>query len=134
MDHKQDIDDDLHQLKYKFCETASFVVGKTNAKRSVSLLLFNGEKIKAAGNVTIPPNHEVPTTGQVVECRYLYGFRESGCIYQPVYLDVRDDITAEECNQCTMDAGANAPESDPRMVDLTHPWLRKKEERARDHG
>ena len=50
-----------------------------------------------AGNVTIPPNHEIPTTGQVVECRYLYAFRESGSIYQPVYLGARDDITSDEC-------------------------------------
>ena len=85
------------QLKYKFCETASFIVGKVNAKRSVGLLIFDGEKIKAAGNVTIPPNHEIPATGQVVECRYLYAFRESGSIYQPVYLGVRDDITSDEC-------------------------------------
>ena len=85
------------QLKYKFCETASFVVGKTNARRSVGLLLFDGDKIKAAGNVTIPPNHDIPAGGRVVECRYLYAFPESGCIYQPVYLGTRDDITAEEC-------------------------------------
>jgi len=32
-----------------------------------------------------------------VECRYLYAFKESGCIYQPVYLGTRDDIPAEEC-------------------------------------
>ncbi len=85
------------QLKYKFCATASFIVGKINAKRSVSLLLFTGDRIGAAGNVTIPPNHPVPETGQVIECRYLYAFRESGCIYQPVYLGARDDIRAEEC-------------------------------------
>ena len=30
-------------------------------------------------------------------CRYLYAFKESGCIYQPVYLGTRDDIPAEEC-------------------------------------
>ena len=85
------------QLKYKFCETASFIVGKINAKRSVSLLLFEGDKIKAAGNVTIPPNRDIPAGGQIVECRYLYAFRESGCIYQPVYLCTRDDIPGEEC-------------------------------------
>lgn len=84
-------------LKHKFCETASFIVGKVNAKRSVSLLLFEGDKIKAAGNVTIPPNHEVPQTGQVVECRFLYAFKESGSIYQPVFLNTRPDILAEEC-------------------------------------
>jgi bifunctional non-homologous end joining protein LigD len=85
------------QLKYKFVTTASFIVGKINAKRSVSLLLFDGDKIKPAGNVTIPANHEIPATGQVIECRYLYAFKESGCIYQPVYLGVRDDITTDEC-------------------------------------
>jgi len=83
--------------KLKFHESASFIVGKINAKRSVSLLLFTGDRIGAAGNVTIPPNHDVPATGQVVECRYLYAFRESGAIYQPVYLGARDDIRAEEC-------------------------------------
>lgn len=85
------------QLKYKFCETASFIVGKVNAKRSVSLMLNTGRNLTAAGNVTIPPNHEVPKPGAIVECRYLYAFKESGCIYQPVYLGTRDDIPAEDC-------------------------------------
>ena len=63
----------------------------------ISLSDFAGKNLAAAGNVTIPPNHDIPATGQVVECRYLYAFRESGCIYQPVYLGTRDDIRAEEC-------------------------------------
>ena len=85
------------QLKHKFHETASFIVGKINAKRSVTLYLYVGKNLKMAGNVTIPPNHPVPEKEQVVECRYLYAFRESGSIYQPVYLGARDDIPAEEC-------------------------------------
>ena len=85
------------QLKYKFCATASFIVGKINAKRSVTLQLLDGNTLVGAGNVTIPPNHEIPAPGWIVECRYLYAFKESGCIYQPVYLGVRDDIRAEEC-------------------------------------
>ena len=56
-----------------------------------------GQHPDGAGNVTIPPNHEIPAPGWIVECRYLYAFKESGCIYQPVYLGVRDDIRAEEC-------------------------------------
>ena len=99
------------QLKHKFCETASFVVGKINAKRSVSLLLFTGDRIGAAGNVTIPPNQAIPETGQVVECRYLYAFRESGCIYQPVYLGRREDITAEECTTSQLKFKASAEEA-----------------------
>ena len=85
------------QLKHKFCETASFIVTKPNPKRSVSLILFDGDRVEPAGNVTIPPNHDIPAPGTVVECRYLYAFRESGSIYQPVYLGPREDIRAEEC-------------------------------------
>jgi bifunctional non-homologous end joining protein LigD len=85
------------QLKHKFCETASFIVASANAKRSVNLMLLDGSEFKPAGKVTIPPNHEIPSNGQIVECRYLYAFKESGCIYQPVYRGVRDDITTKEC-------------------------------------
>ena len=85
------------QLKFKFVETASFVVRQINQQRSVALLLFDGDRIADAGNVTIPVNFEIPSVGSVVECRYLYAFRESGKIYQPVYLGVRSDIDPEEC-------------------------------------
>ncbi len=85
------------QLKYKFVQTASFIVAKVNDKRSVSLILFDGEKVRPAGNVTIPANHDIPSPGTVVECRYLYAFKESGSIYQPVFLGAREDIRSEEC-------------------------------------
>jgi bifunctional non-homologous end joining protein LigD len=86
------------QLKFKFVESASFIVTARNEKRSVSLGLFDGNELVSAGNVTIPPNHEVPAKGEVVECQYLYCFRESGSIYQPVYLGKRCDIPAAECS------------------------------------
>ena len=85
------------QLKLKFTESASFIVSKVNGKRSVALSLFDGDRSVPAGNVTIPPNHDIPPVGAVVECYYLYAFPESGSIFQPVYLGVRDDIRAEEC-------------------------------------
>lgn len=85
------------QLKYKFVEAASFVVTGHNAKRSVTLGLHDGAKLVSAGNVTIPPNHAIPQLGTVIEVKYLYAFRESGAIYQPVYLGPRDDIPASEC-------------------------------------
>ena len=84
------------QLKFKFQETASFIVSKVNGKRSVSLTLFDGDRVVPVGNVTIPPNHEVPQVGAISEVRYLYAHR-GGSIFQPVYLGVRDDIPAEEC-------------------------------------
>jgi bifunctional non-homologous end joining protein LigD len=91
------------QLKYKFVESASFVVTACNARRSVALGLYNGDSdndndtLVPAGNVTIPPNHPVPEIGEVIEARYLYAYRESGSIYQPVYLGKRTDIPAAEC-------------------------------------
>jgi bifunctional non-homologous end joining protein LigD len=33
----------------------------------------------------------------VIEVRYLHCLRESGSVYQPVYLGRRDDIPADEC-------------------------------------
>jgi bifunctional non-homologous end joining protein LigD len=86
-------------LKYKFVETASFIVGTVHRiKRSVRLTLINssGERVPA-GNVTVPPNHDVPPVGAVVEVRYLYTFPESGSVYQPIYLGRREDIEPSEC-------------------------------------
>ena len=62
------------QLKYKFVESASFVVIRRNSKRSVELGLYDGDTLVPAGNVTIPPNHAVPAPGEVVETRYLYAY------------------------------------------------------------
>lgn len=85
------------QLKFKFVETASFIVGSLNEKRSVTLKLLNGKSLVSAGNVTIPSNHQIPIAGTVVEVKYFYAFRESGCIYQPIYLGAREDIDPGEC-------------------------------------
>ena len=85
------------QMKFKFVETASFVVTGINAKRSVMLGLYDGDSLVPAGNVTIPPNHFIPEMGVVVETRYLYAHKQSGSIYQPVYLGPRTDIPAAEC-------------------------------------
>ena len=94
------------QLKHKFYATASFIVWKVNTKRSVCLALWGTSRAHpptspavqvTAGNVTIPPNHHIPKVGSVVEVRYLYAFKESGVIYQPVYLGLRADIDPSEC-------------------------------------
>ncbi len=84
-------------LKLKFYETASFLVSQINERRSVCLALVDDDTPVNAGNVTIPPNHDVPAPGDIVEVRYLYAFRESGCVYQPVYLGKRQDVSRSEC-------------------------------------
>ena len=86
------------QLKHKFCATLSAIVGTLNPQRSIEIKLFNAQgTLVSAGNVTIPINHAIPKVGEVVEVRYLYAFRESGCVYQPVYLGVRSDLLPTEC-------------------------------------
>lgn len=84
-------------LKHKFVESASCIVLAPNpAKRSVALVLYDRGNPIEVGNVTIPPNHPVPTPGAVVEVRYLYAF-PGGSLYQSVYLGPRPDIEPEEC-------------------------------------
>ena len=56
----------------------------------------NKMKVRRKG---IPPNHAVPAPGEVVECQFLYGFKESGSIYQPVDRGKRCDIPASECTK-----------------------------------
>ena len=85
------------QLKFKFCATLSAVVAKVNARRSVEVRLFNGKRWIACGNVTIPANHAIPKVGAIVEARYLHAHRDSGVLYQPVYLGPRDDVEPGEC-------------------------------------
>jgi bifunctional non-homologous end joining protein LigD len=57
-------------LKFKFVESASFVITGINTKRSVTLGLYDGDRLVPAGNVTIPPNHEIPQIGTVCDARY----------------------------------------------------------------
>jgi bifunctional non-homologous end joining protein LigD len=85
------------QLKHKFVATISAVVAKVNRQRSVELQLLDRDGWVKCGNVTIPANHKIPQAGQVVEVRYLYAFKESGVLYQPVYLGPRDDVDDIEC-------------------------------------
>jgi bifunctional non-homologous end joining protein LigD len=82
-------------IKCKFWATCSCVVAKVNARRSIALAMGG----KPIGNVTIPPNHEIPTIGQVVEIRYLYVTDVGGSLYQPIYLGIRDDVCADDCTR-----------------------------------
>jgi len=85
------------QRKHKFVATLSAVVTKVNIQRSVGISLLGKNGWQTAGNVTISANHDIPEIGQVVEVRYLYAFRESCVLFQPVYLGKRDDIDPNEC-------------------------------------
>ncbi len=85
------------QLKFKFVATLSAIVAKVNIQRSVEISLLKGRSLISCGNVTIPANHDIPKVGTVVEVRYLYAYRESHALHQPVYLGPRDDVEPGEC-------------------------------------
>lgn len=84
------------QVKFKFYATASVVVTQINVKRSVAVAVLDGEQSVEVGNVTIPPNKDVPPMNAVIEVRYLYAY-QGGSLYQPTYLGVRDDLRVEAC-------------------------------------
>ena len=85
-----------NQIKFKFYATASFIVLNVNKKRSVKVGLYDGNKLVNVGNVTIPPNKDVPQKDDIIEVQYLYAYR-GGSIYQPIYIGLRDDIDEDAC-------------------------------------
>lgn len=86
------------QLKFKFIESATVIVtGLNDSKRSVKIgAVDNQGRIVELGNVTIPPNHEIPDESQLVEVEYLYAY-PGGSLYQPIYKGLRTDLDREAC-------------------------------------
>jgi len=85
-------------LKYKFYDECSVIVDKINeGKRSVSFYVNDGESKVALGNVTIPPNKDIPHPGEIIEVKYLYTVI-GGSLYQPIYLKPRTDIDYSDCS------------------------------------
>ena len=86
-------------LKYKFYDECSVIVDKiTDGKRSVSFYVNDGCSKVALGNVTIPPNKEIPMPGEIIEVKYLYISAVGGSLYQPFYLKPRTDLHYSDCN------------------------------------
>ncbi len=85
------------QVKFKFYATASVLVTEINEKRSVAVAVMEGETKVGVGNVTIPPNKDVPAVDSIIEVRYLYAYK-NGRLYQPTYISVRDDIGLANCS------------------------------------
>lgn len=84
------------QVKYKFYTSATVQVAGHNEKRSVAINLLDAQNEPTpVGNVTIPPNYQMPQVGAAIEVRYLYAYR-GGSLYQPVYLGERDDVDIDD--------------------------------------
>lgn len=88
-----------NQFKCKFYKTASVIVTKVNAKRSVAVAVLDYGDLVEVGNVTIPPNKDIPPEGALIEVRYLYAYK-GGSLYQPTYLEDRSgELEREECSE-----------------------------------
>lgn len=86
-------------LKLKFTASATFRVRRVNVgKRSVRMEMTDESGAwMDVGNVTIPPNHDVPSVGDIAEAQYLYAYRE-GSLFQPVYKGLRADQDESDCS------------------------------------
>ena len=76
---------------------ASFIVSRVNEERAATLILFDGDKVRLAGTVSIPLDHAIPSPGSVVVCGYINAFKQSGCIRNAKYLGKSESIRAAEC-------------------------------------
>jgi bifunctional non-homologous end joining protein LigD len=80
------------QLKFKFRSTATVIVAKVNDQRSVLMAVLDSKGAEIpVGNVTIPPNKDIPAVGDLVEVVYLYAFK-GGSLFQPTFDAVRTDL------------------------------------------
>jgi len=81
-------------LKCKFWSSATCSVTEINYKRSVGVSVQSGDELVPVGNVTVPPNYDLPSIGDLVEVKYLY-YYPGGSLYQPQYLGVRNDVEVD---------------------------------------
>ncbi len=88
-------------IRYKLWESVTARVLTRNAKRSVQVGLLQDPGSKeeiACGNVTIPPNVDLPELDSLIEIRYLYA-HVGGSLYQPTYKGPRWDKEEADCVQ-----------------------------------
>jgi ATP-dependent DNA ligase len=103
--------------KFKFEQTASFIVGKkpkakaNDGHRSVALYILDpaakfhsdwqptasAMPVRFVSTVKVPEKYRMPDLGSIVEVRYLYAYPAGG-IAQPCYFGkVRDDVRHSDC-------------------------------------
>lgn len=80
-----------NSIKFKLYADATVIVTGINLKRSVEIGVLGADgAIVNVGNVTIPPNKEIPAVNSFLDITYLYFF-EGGSVFQPSYDKPRPD-------------------------------------------
>ncbi len=88
---------DGSQVKFKFWKTLSAEVTGHNAKRSVSMGVYDDAgTLRPCGNVTVPANMPVPPVGSVIEVKYMPSDRGT-MLQQPGLKALRTDVDPAEC-------------------------------------
>ena len=99
------------QLKYKLVESAQLRghAGACHQAQRVARPVCLGRN--SGGRQRHHPAHQqpIPATGAVVEVRYLYAFRQSGAVFQPVYHGEREDIEPADCSTSQLKYRHEAP-------------------------
>lgn len=81
-----------YALKYEFRSTAVIqVVGTTPGNRSIQMGALSEGGIRFIGNLTISPDRELPSLGDLVLVEYLHVLPDSGVLVRPAYLGPCDD-------------------------------------------
>lgn len=84
------------QYKFKFWGSVSvIVVAGRPGKASIGMELIGTNGREFVGYCTCCM-HPLPAPGSVAEIKYLYAYH-GGCLYQPSFKELRDDVDPEEC-------------------------------------
>lgn len=83
------------QLKFKFySECSVIVVEGRQGRASIGMELINSQgQREFVGYCSCNRN---PPIGSIAEIKYLYAY-QGGCLYQPAFKELRDDIDVNEC-------------------------------------
>ena len=111
------------QMKYKFIESASFVVTLVHSDQTQasSLGLYAQSEIVDAGNVTIPPNHDIPKAGDGSwKCVTSTPSARVGPSTSPATLGEREDIEPAECTTSQLKYRHEPAATPPGLNDPVH--------------
>ena len=85
------------QVKFKFYAECSVIVAAgRSGKSSIGMELLTTTGVRKFVGYCSCCLHPLPVIGSVSEIKYLYAYK-GGCLYQPAFKELRDDVDVNEC-------------------------------------
>jgi bifunctional non-homologous end joining protein LigD len=85
------------QFKFKFyAESSVIVVAGREGKASIGMEVIDPHNPQSRIFVGFCSCSSNPPIGSVADIKYLYAY-PGGCLYQPSFKGIRDDVDPEEC-------------------------------------